>query len=152
MAQPITDQHVSATRAHSCSSSHLQANAGPPAAVFCSATSRRIPSAYPAGHSRGGTPHALNSRSAGAPHSRRPPVEHVRVDLRGAHVAVPEELLDGSDIVPVLAQMGREGVTQCVRRGPLRDPGTADRTFHYALEHGLVQVVPPPLVGVSVHI
>ncbi|PYO54979.1 MAG: hypothetical protein DMD83_21260 [Candidatus Rokuibacteriota bacterium] len=44
---------------------HLQANAGPPAAVFCSATSRRIPSAYPGGHSRGGTPHALNSRSAG---------------------------------------------------------------------------------------
>ena len=80
------------------------------------------------------------------------PVEHVRVDLRGAHVAVPEELLDGADVVPVLKRLGDEGVAQGVGRGPLHDPGPPDRTFHYALENGLVQVVPATLAGVPVHI
>jgi hypothetical protein len=32
-------------------------------------------------------------------------------------------------------------------RGPPHDPGPPDRTFHYALENGLVQVVPATLVG-----
>jgi hypothetical protein len=37
MPQPITDQHVSAARVSSRSSSHSQADAGPRAAVACSA-------------------------------------------------------------------------------------------------------------------
>ena len=46
----------------------------------------------------------------GASHSRRPPVEHVRVDLCRADIPVPEELLNGADVVPVLEEMRRERV------------------------------------------
>jgi len=53
MPQAITNQHVQATRASPRSSSYLQADLGPGAAVFFVATSRRIASAYPSGHSRG---------------------------------------------------------------------------------------------------
>ena len=65
MPQPITAQNVSAARVFPCSSSHLQADTGPTAAVFCNPTTRYIPSAYPGRHSRVREAHALKSRSAG---------------------------------------------------------------------------------------
>ena len=111
---------------------------------------------YPVGLSRQAQPGTGASRIEepvrGASHSRRCPVEHVRVDLCGADVPVAEELLDGADVVPVLEQVGGEGVAQGVRCGSLRDPGSAHRAFHDPLENGLVQVVPATLAGVPVHI
>jgi hypothetical protein len=63
-----------------------------------------------------------------------------------------EEFLNGADVVPVLEQMGGEGVTQGVGRGALRDPDPSHCPFDHALEDGLVQVVLMPLAGVPVHI
>src|SRR5262245_29455899 len=56
----------------------------------------------------------------------RPPVEDVGVDHGRAHVPVPQELLDGADILAVLEQVGGEGVAQGVTGGGLGDARTAD--------------------------
>ena len=46
-------------------------------------------------------------------HPTRPPIQHMRVDHRRAHIIVPQQLLDGPDITPTLQQMRREAVPGC---------------------------------------
>src|SRR5687768_8920028 len=41
-------------------------------------------------------------------------IEDVRVEHRRAHVSVSEELLHGADVVAVLEEVGRKGVTEGV--------------------------------------
>ena len=110
MPLPITDQDVSATRVPPCSSSHLQADA---AAQGCGVLQHHV-AVYPVGLSRQAQQDMGASRIEepvrGASHACRPPVEHVRVDLCGADIPVPEELLNGADVVPVLEEMRRERV------------------------------------------
>src|SRR5690606_24867719 len=93
------------------------------------------------------------SRATAACRCRRPPgvertdhaaaaaVEHVGVDRRGGDVLVPEQLLDGADVVAVLEQVGGEGVAQRVRRDRLVDAGRAPRPADRAPDHSVVQVV-----------
>lgn len=53
-------------------------------------------------------------------------VENMRVDHRGANVAVAQQLLDRADVVPVFQQMRGERMTQGVGRrvfGDARVPG-----------------------------
>ena len=64
------------------------------------------PSAYPVGHCEIARP-PMEEPVGGAPHPCAPTVEHMRGDLRGAHVTVSQEFLDGADVVPVLQQVGR---------------------------------------------
>ena len=47
-------------------------------------------------------------------------LEHVRVDHRGAHVGVAEQLLHGADVGAGLQQVRRERMTQRVHRGRFR--------------------------------
>ena len=47
-------------------------------------------------------------------------LEHVRVDHRGRHVAMPEKLLHRPNVVAVFQKMSGEGVTQAVTRRALR--------------------------------
>jgi hypothetical protein len=68
----------------------------------------------------------------------------MRVDLGGGHVPVPEQLLNGADVLAVFQQVCGERVAEGVGARPFRDPGLADGILHRALEHGLVQVVPAP--------
>jgi len=98
------------------------------AGVLGSKTSRPIRSAYPVGLTEV-TPHAsalaAKHRVERAPYTRGPTVQHVRVDLGGGHVSVPEQLLDGSDVAAILEQVRCERVTQRVRRRPLGDSRSA---------------------------
>jgi len=55
-------------------------------------------------------PSAPSSPIRRAPHPQPPPIEHVRIHHRRAHVRMPQQLLHRPDIVPVLQQMGREAV------------------------------------------
>src|SRR5205085_137762 len=52
----------------------------------------------------------------------------------------------------VFEQVRGEGMAERVGRGPLREASPPDRGVDHALEHGLVQVVPPPLTGRPVHV
>jgi len=45
-----------------------------------------------------------------ASHGGRASIQHVGIDHRCAHVAVPEQLLHRPDVVVVLEQVGRERV------------------------------------------
>ena len=66
-------------------------------------------------------------------------VKHVRVDHCCADVPVAEQLLDGANAVPVLREVGGEGVAQRVRRGAFRDANAAHGILDGALEDGLVE-------------
>src|SRR5437667_458151 len=82
----------------------------------------------------------------------RPQVEDMRVDHRGTDVAVTEELLDDADVVVVLEQVGREGVSEGVARGELGNARGTDGVLHRALEDGFVEMMAPPLTGETVHV
>ena len=77
--------------------------------------------------------------------SARASVQDMGVDLRRAHVTVPEQFLHGADIVAVLEQVGRERMAEGVARCRLRDARAADGIPDGTLHDGLVQVVPAPL-------
>jgi len=54
---------------------------------------------------------------------------HVRVDLRGRQVAVPEQHLHHTQVRAVIEQVGREGVAQCVGREIMADTRLAGVAF-----------------------
>jgi len=58
-----------------------------------------------------------------------------------SHVAVAQQLLDGSDVVMAVQPVRRERVPQGVRAGPIGEPGVADGVLDGALDHGFVQVM-----------
>ena len=74
------------------------------------------------------------------------PVEDVGVDHGGGDVAVAEELLDGSDVVAALEEVGREGMAKRVAGRPLRQTGAQQglRDPGRAVERRVVE----PCVGV----
>jgi predicted protein tyrosine phosphatase len=69
----------------------------------------------------------------------------VGVNHRGAHISVPKQLLDGSDIVAVLKQMRRKRMAKRVRACRLDDTGLLHSLFYHLLQYGLVQMVPSSL-------
>src|SRR5947199_3012703 len=77
----------------------------------------------------------------------RPQVEDMRVDHRGTDVAVTEELLDGPDVVVILEQVGREGVSESVARGELGNARGTDGVLHGALANGFVEMMAATLGG-----
>ena len=75
-------------------------------------------------------------------------VQDVGVDHRGADVAVAQQLLDGSDVVAALQQVGGEGVAERVTGCRFGDARPANGFFHLALYDGGVQVVTATGAGV----
>src|SRR5262245_31686495 len=87
-----------------------------------------------------------------APHTGRALVQDVRVDLGRADVTVPEQLLDSADVLAGLQEVGGERMPERVARGPLRDPGAAHGVLDGTLQHRLVKMMAPPLVGRALHV
>ena len=77
--------------------------------------------------------------------SARPSVQDMGVDLRRAHVTVPEQFLNRADIMAVFQQVRGERVTEGVAARRFGDPRATDRVLDCALQHGFVQVVASPL-------
>lgn len=65
----------------------------------------------------------------------------MRVDLRGSHVAVAEQFLDGADVVAALEEVGCEAVAQGVAGGTPVEASAQDGLLDDALDRGLVGVV-----------
>ncbi len=79
----------------------------------------------------------------GAPHALTPgTVQNVRIDHRRIQALVPEQRLDGSDVIAVLDEVGREGVTQRVASDLAFDARAAARLSDGPLEHSFVKVMP----------
>src|SRR5665647_2730538 len=85
-----------------------------------------------------------------AAHTGGPEAEYVRVDHRGAHVPVAEQLLDGADVVAGLEQMRRKGVAESVAGGVLGYAGALHGVFDGALDGRRVDVVAALLIGATV--
>ena len=62
-------------------------------------------------------------------------LEHVRIDHRRSDILVSQEFLYGTDIGPLLQQVGGKAVPQGVAAAPLGDPRLVDRLFHRLLSH-----------------
>ncbi len=77
----------------------------------------------------------------GAPHPVWSPVQHVRVDHGGLHIAVPKQLLNRSYVVTVFEQVCCERVAECVAACRFRDSSPSDGSMDCPLDYGLVQVV-----------
>ena len=68
-------------------------------------------------------------------------VQDMGVDHGGADVFVAEELLDGTDVVAVFQEVGRERVAQRVAGDPLPQTHLPHGNLHSSLDDGFVQVV-----------
>lgn len=69
-----------------------------------------------------------------APDTGRTTVQHVGVDHGGAHIFVTEQFLNGTDIIPVFAQMCGKTVPKGVTPGVFCDPGADDGLFNRPLQ------------------
>lgn len=87
------------------------------------------------------------------------PVEHMRVDHGGANIPVAEQLLDSTDVVACLQQMGSERMPEGVASYVLDDTRPGGSILHGPLNQGLVNVMPSlfscpwvlPAVGLREH-
>src|SRR5437870_1259056 len=87
-----------------------------------------------------------------ARHRRRPAVEYMRIDHRGADVVVAQQFLDGADVAAVFEQMGGEGVSKRVRCSAFAEPRPPNSVEHGALQDRLVQVMTAALARSPVDI
>ncbi len=76
--------------------------------------------------SGGGGGSWIEDAVSGTRDSARAAVEDVRIDHRGAHVVVAQQLLNRADVVPIFEEIGGEGVAQAVRGGSLGKARSAD--------------------------
>ena len=69
------------------------------------------------------------------------------VDHRGRDVSVTEQLLEGSNVCPVLQEVGRERAPEGMTGRTLGDPSASNCISDGALHRSLVEVVTPDLAG-----
>ena len=86
-----------------------------------------------------------------APNTLSTPVQHMRIDHRRPDIAVTQQLLHRPNIIPILQQMRRERVPECMARGVLLDISLPDRGLHCLLQNGLIHVMPSLLTCLPVH-
>ena len=67
----------------------------------------------------------------------------MRIDHRCAHVRMPQQLLNCSDIRTALQQMRRKTVPQRVRAHRFCQSGPQRSAFHQLLNGMLIQMMPP---------
>ena len=63
-----------------------------------------------------------------------------------------QQLLDGADVVPILQQVGREGMPKCMTGGGFRNPRSPNGFLHGPLQYALVEMVAAPLARDPIHI
>ena len=81
-----------------------------------------------------------------------PSVEYMGVDHGRTHVRMTKQFLDRPDVVPILEEVRREGVAECMAGGRLADLRPPCRFPHGLLQYRLVQVMPPSLPGFPVDV
>ena len=82
------------------------------------------------------------------PQSR--PRHHMRINLRRRHVRVPEQILQRADIHARLQQVGRERMSQHMRRDALVQFRRPRRLSNRVLESRIQHMVPPAQAGVRI--
>jgi hypothetical protein len=75
-------------------------------------------------------------------HTTGAAIQHMRIDHRRLHVTVTQQLLNGSNVVTTLQQVGGKRMPKGVTPGLLIDSCFQDCSFHGLLDQGRVDVVP----------
>jgi hypothetical protein len=65
---------------------------------------------------------------------------------------MPEQLLDGSDVVPAFEQVRRKAMSKRMARRRTGDAGGSGSVLDRPLENGFVKMMPPPLASHLVHV
>lgn len=76
-------------------------------------------------------------------------IRHMRVDHGRFHVFMPEEFLDGPDVVTVCKQMRRKGMTERVAGRMLGDARRGRGGFRRPPDQRLIKVVPSLVAGLG---
>ena len=69
------------------------------------------------------------------------------IDHGGPHIAVPQQLLNGADIIIGLKQMTGKAVAEGMGRGPFGDLGFSDRLADCLLHMRFMQMISPVFLG-----
>ena len=85
-----------------------------------------------------------------ARHASRTTIEHMGVDHRGLHIAMPKKLLDGSDVGTALEQVGGKAMAKGVAAGRFADPGGSDSGTNRPLNDRGVKMMPPLFTRLSI--
>jgi len=101
---------------------------------------------HPAGRPQHATSHSQPIERAS--HAEPASVEHIRINHRGAHIAMPEPFPNRANVVPRLEQMGGKRMPQRLPSCALVHARPQHGLAYGILKHGLVKVVPSPLPGV----
>lgn len=80
----------------------------------------------------------------GADHTHGPAIEHVGVDLGGGDVLVPQQFLDGADVVALLQQPRGEAVAEGVCLDRFVDVRFGYRQVEVFAQQGVVDVMAAP--------
>jgi hypothetical protein len=75
------------------------------------------------------------------------PVQHVGIDHRRLHVPMPEQFLNGADIVAIFQEMSGERMAQRVAAGRLGRHHVSRGLFNSSLSHRFMQMMSPALAG-----
>lgn len=77
-------------------------------------------------------------------------VDHVSIDHRGLHIAVPKQLLNGADVGSTFQEMGGKTVPECMAARWLGDSSASDGYPDGTLNHGWVEMVSALLTALAV--
>ena len=72
------------------------------------------------------------------------------IDHRRTHISVVDPAragLNSADVIPIFEKMGREGMSERVRRHALGDPRPSDRPLHGSLDECVIDVMPGLFAG-----
>lgn len=79
-----------------------------------------------------------------------PLVQDVGVDQRRVHVLVAGKFLYGPGVVPVLEEMVRERMPECVAGNRFADACPVRRVLYGPLDHRFVEVVPEEMARIEI--
>jgi len=102
--------------------------------------------------SRRTSPHKIKSRVPALRiqrtfHAQARFLHHVSIDLCRRHIFMPEQFLDGAQVVVRFQQVGCETVTQCMAARPGFDTGSLNRLLHRSLNRSLMNMMTPDNMG-----
>lgn len=69
-------------------------------------------------------------------------IQHMGIDHPRLHVTVTQQLLNGSNVMATLQEVGGKRMPKCVTTGLLADSCAQHGSFHGLLDQGWVDVVP----------
>lgn len=70
-------------------------------------------------------------------------LNHVRVNHCGIYMAVAQQLLDSTYVIPTFQKVGGEGMSKCMATCLLADASGAHTNFDRPIQTGRMNVVPP---------